>query len=78
MDREAWGAVLPGVLKSQTWLSNWTEPEGMELGTMCEIGEEDLEIKISSTSEYWSHKAEMYSLRNIANDIVIALYGDRW
>ena len=25
MDREAWHAVLHGVAKSQTWLSNWTE-----------------------------------------------------
>ena len=23
-DREAWNAVVPGVTKSQTWLSNWT------------------------------------------------------
>ena len=25
MDREAWSAIVPGVTKSQTWLSNWTE-----------------------------------------------------
>ena len=25
MDREAWHAVLHGVTKSQTWLSDWTE-----------------------------------------------------
>ena len=25
MDREAWRAVVHGVTKSQTWLSNWTE-----------------------------------------------------
>ena len=25
MDREAWGATVHGVAKSQTWLSNWTE-----------------------------------------------------
>ena len=25
MDREAWRAVVHGVTKSQTWLSDWTE-----------------------------------------------------
>ena len=25
MDREAWRAVIHGVAKSRTWLSNWTE-----------------------------------------------------
>ena len=25
MDREAWHAVVHGITKSQTWLSNWTE-----------------------------------------------------
>ena len=25
MDREAWRATVPGVAKSQTWLSDWTE-----------------------------------------------------
>ena len=25
MDREAWGAAVHGVTKSQTWLSDWTE-----------------------------------------------------
>ena len=25
MDREAWGAAIHGVTKSQTWLSDWTE-----------------------------------------------------
>ena len=27
MDREAWHAVIHGVAKSWTWLSNWTEPK---------------------------------------------------
>ena len=27
MDREAWRAVVHGVTKSRTWLSDWTELE---------------------------------------------------
>ena len=27
-DREAWHAAVHGVAKSQTWLSDWTEPNG--------------------------------------------------
>ena len=30
MDREAWRAVIHGVAKSQTWLSNWTELKPQE------------------------------------------------
>ena len=31
MDREAWRAVIHGVAKSQTWLSNWTELNWTEI-----------------------------------------------
>ena len=30
MDREAWRAVVHGVAKSWTWLSNWTEMQGID------------------------------------------------
>ena len=33
MDREAWRAVIHGVAKSRTWLSNWTELNWMNLIT---------------------------------------------
>ena len=33
MDREAWHAVVHGVAKSQTWLSDWTELNWMEKQT---------------------------------------------
>ena len=31
MDREAWHAAIHGVIKSQTWLSDWTEVKWTEL-----------------------------------------------
>ena len=31
MDREAWRAVIHGVIKSWTWLSNWTEPNAFQI-----------------------------------------------
>ena len=37
MDREAWRAVIHGVAKSQTWLSDWTELNWMGLGAMIFI-----------------------------------------
>ena len=33
MDREAWGAVVHGVAKSRTWLSDWNELNWTELST---------------------------------------------
>ena len=37
MDREAWRAVVRGVAKSRTWLSNWTESEVTQLfPTLCD------------------------------------------
>ena len=32
MDREAWCAVIHGVAKSQTWLSNWTKLRPASVG----------------------------------------------
>ena len=32
MDREAWRAVIHGVSKSQTWLSDWTELNWIHIG----------------------------------------------
>ena len=37
MDREAWGAAVHGVAKSQTWLSDWTELNFSELPSMSFI-----------------------------------------
>ena len=32
MDRETWRAAIHGVAKSRTWLSNWTELNGKNVG----------------------------------------------
>ena len=34
MDREAWRAVIHGVTKSQTWLSDWTELDWTEINIL--------------------------------------------
>ena len=36
MDREAWRAAIHGVATSQTWLSDWTEPNWTEWGVCLE------------------------------------------
>ena len=50
-------------------------PEGN--GGMGKIGEEDEKVQTSSyqINKLWGCK---YSTGNIVNNIVIALYGDRW
>ena len=37
MDREAWRAVVHGVVKSQTWLSDWTELNWTKLRSVCAV-----------------------------------------
>ena len=35
MDRKAWHALVHGVTKSKTWLSNWTELNWIDIITLC-------------------------------------------
>ena len=48
MDREAWHAVIHGVAKSQTWLSDWTELNWTDTYTVIENKTESKWSKIPS------------------------------
>ena len=48
MDREAWRAVIHGVAKSQTWLSDWTELNWTEHSIMGGGSCAELEIRLDS------------------------------
>ena len=52
MDREAWRAVVHGVTKSQTWLSNWTE-----LSLVCCVSR-GLERDWGADPCFWERKEE--------------------
>ena len=39
MDREAWHTEVHGVVKSQTWLSNWTELNEVKMPPQNKMGQ---------------------------------------
>ena len=57
MDREAWGAAVHGVAKSQTWLSDWTE---LKWGLRQEIDKMILEYLVVAPEN-----KEMFKKANI-------------
>ena len=59
-DREAWCAVVCGVTKSQTWLSDWTTPIGDNYGKSLEIFHE--ETRSSSTYKIFNSTMDLGEL----------------
>ena len=72
MDREAWHAVIHGVAKSQTWLSDWTELNWTESipwftsWNLCEFGPFSQEKKprvliMLYTKDYYEYKLGLHT-----------------
>ena len=52
MDREAWHAVIHGVVKSQTWVSDWTDWLTDSRKTEIDKGQVTKE-KVHDRVEFW-------------------------
>ena len=63
MDREAWRAVIHGVTRSQTRLSNWTEHKG----SSCLLEECGVD-KLWSETQYWNLSPHLNSSVLKGND----------
>ena len=50
MDREAWRALVHGITKSRTWLSNWTE---LNWWNWCPYAKRVLEYRHTTLSVMW-------------------------
>ena len=51
MDREAWHAVVHGVAKSRTWLSDWTELNSDLCEVICHCG---FDLHFSNNEQCWA------------------------
>ena len=67
MDREAWRAVIHGVAKSQTWLSDWTELNDLGLNSLSQnfvgwrigmMSTENLNLNVASNTYWLSQQGE--------------------
>jgi len=77
MDREAWCAVVHGVTKSQTWLSNWTTTNRSTREHYCQSRGKPNQHPVYC---HWSlgvyHGDEKSKLENVMKQKIISLYGD--
>ena len=71
MDREAWSAVVHGVAKNQTWLSDWTELRDLfkkirdtketfhaKMDTIKDRN--DMDLKAEDIKKRWQEYTELY------------------
>ena len=56
MDREAWRAAVNGVAKSRTWLSDWTELMGINLGISGSIISFNFHSTGATIASHHTHK----------------------
>ena len=69
MDREAWYAVIHGVAKNQTWLSNWTELNWVKYKSfLCTAKEIINEIK-RQLSE-WEKTTDKGLISKVSNQLI--------
>ena len=75
MDREAWCAVIHGVTKSRTWLSDWTELArvqlqlpGIQPEEMKDVGHEAASQFSFGLPLYFKFKILLYFYKNIRSE----------
>ena len=75
MDREAWCAVIHGVTKSQTWLSDWTKLNWTEIQCLSLFS--SVTILVLSLSTCWFQSEIVIKIRESAPSIRLIRYNER-
>ena len=67
MDREAWRAAIPGVEKSQTWLSDWTE---LNVSNLSNLYLDLLQFFLIIFCSFYSVEVYIYFIKLIPRNLV--------
>ena len=80
MDREAWHAAVHGIVKSQTWLSNWTELNWTEWSLYFRWDCIDLEVFPYSRMAHRQTMSSLLSLKTYSfmNPRLLKLPPTKW